>query len=151
MASACHGAYLQAAPQVKRLLNQAFSTAIYVDEDTVRADLAEPFRTLLSDDITTQAHAVRATCGGTDVLAGYLRELPRLRSSPDSSTLLDRLVEEGHAGTAVQEVIERTARSSKSRATSRPSPGASSPPQRLSRWPLRSESCARLSVHRCGP
>jgi site-specific DNA recombinase len=47
-ASDCHRAYVQASDHVRRRFNQAFFTHIYVDEDTVRTELAEPFRMLLS-------------------------------------------------------------------------------------------------------
>lgn len=47
-ASDCYGAYAQASDHVRRLFNQAFFTHIYVDEGDVRAELAEPFRTLLN-------------------------------------------------------------------------------------------------------
>jgi hypothetical protein len=51
-----HAAYLEATPVVRRQLNQAIFKKIYVDDaHHVRSELAEPFETLLSDEITTAA------------------------------------------------------------------------------------------------
>lgn len=48
-------AYTHATPQERRLLNQAFFTRITVHEDDVEVELAEPFMTLLSDEMATVA------------------------------------------------------------------------------------------------
>jgi len=51
-----HAAYLDAEPKVRQQLNQAIFKKIYVDDaQHVRSQLAEPFETLLSDEITTAA------------------------------------------------------------------------------------------------
>jgi site-specific DNA recombinase len=47
LASDCYRAYTQASDHDRRQFNQAFFTHIYVDQDEVRADLAEPFLTLI--------------------------------------------------------------------------------------------------------
>jgi site-specific DNA recombinase len=51
-----HAAYLEAAAIVRRQLNQAIFKKIYVDDaQQVRSELTEPFKTLLSDEITLAA------------------------------------------------------------------------------------------------
>lgn len=51
-----HSAYLDAKPKVRQQLNQAIFKKIYVDDaQHVRSELAEPFETLLSEEITTAA------------------------------------------------------------------------------------------------
>ena len=54
----CGRAYLRAGPQERRLLNQAFFERIDVYEDDVQVGLAEPFKTLLSEELadTAQQH-----------------------------------------------------------------------------------------------
>ena len=48
----CERAYLAAAPRVRRQMNQSIFEKLYVHEDKdVTATLAEPFRTLLSDEV----------------------------------------------------------------------------------------------------
>lgn len=54
-ATNCGKAYLHAGPQERRLMNQAFFTRIEVYDDEIRAELAEPFRTLLSEELTVAA------------------------------------------------------------------------------------------------
>lgn len=49
-------AYMRAMPHERRLLNQAFFTRIEVRDDDTDAELAEPFRALLSPEV---AHAAR--------------------------------------------------------------------------------------------
>ena len=51
----CGNAYLYAGPQERRLLNQAFFTRIEVYEDDVQVELAEPFETLLSEELADAA------------------------------------------------------------------------------------------------
>jgi site-specific DNA recombinase len=51
LASDCHRAYQQAGPTVRRMFNQAFFVKLYIDEDGVRAELAEPFKTLLDPNL----------------------------------------------------------------------------------------------------
>ena len=55
LAGDCHRAYLQADDHTRRLLNQALFEMIYIDEDGVRAALAEPFKTLLGPDVMDAA------------------------------------------------------------------------------------------------
>ncbi|BCN69576.1 hypothetical protein RE943_30490 [Prescottella equi] len=47
-ASNCYLGYVAAGHHVRRLYNQAFFERIYVDDDAVRVELREPFRTLLT-------------------------------------------------------------------------------------------------------
>lgn len=56
----CHRAYIGAAHvhggnQIRRLLNQAIFTRLYIDDEGIHGDLTEPFRTLLSDELTCAA------------------------------------------------------------------------------------------------
>lgn len=51
LAGDCHRAYLQADDRTRRLLNQALFDMLYIDEDGVRAALAEPFKTLLGPEV----------------------------------------------------------------------------------------------------
>ncbi len=46
-AANCYAAYAGATDHIKRLFNQAFFTKIYVEQDYVRTELAEPFKSLL--------------------------------------------------------------------------------------------------------
>ncbi len=55
LASDCHRAYLQADDRTRRLLNQALFEALYIEEDGVRAALAEPFKTLLGPEVMDAA------------------------------------------------------------------------------------------------
>jgi len=57
----CGRAYLNAGPQERRLLNQAFFERIVVYEDDVQVELAEPFRTLLSAELAETAQHSLAT------------------------------------------------------------------------------------------
>jgi site-specific DNA recombinase len=50
-AANCHRAYLAAPPSTRRLLNQALFKKLFIDEDAVRVELAEPFRTLLGPEV----------------------------------------------------------------------------------------------------
>ncbi|MGH3630851.1 MAG: recombinase family protein [Sciscionella sp.] len=49
LAEDCHTAYLSAEPALRRLFNQAFFTRLYIDQDGVRGELAEPFDVLLGE------------------------------------------------------------------------------------------------------
>jgi site-specific DNA recombinase len=55
LARDCHGAYLAADPYLRRLFNQAFFTHLYIDEDGVHAELAEPFGLLLDGKVLDAA------------------------------------------------------------------------------------------------
>lgn len=57
----CGSAYLTAGPQERRLLNQAFFDRIVVYEDDVQVELAEPFRTLFSEELAGAAQQSIAT------------------------------------------------------------------------------------------
>jgi site-specific DNA recombinase len=75
LASDCYRAYLQAPDHVRRLFNQALFEQLYLDEDGVHAELAEPFRTLLAPDLLptligqTAQEEVPAGDGGKDLAA----------------------------------------------------------------------------------
>jgi site-specific DNA recombinase len=51
LAGDCHRMYLEANDLTRRLLNQAFFERLYIDEDGIRAALAEPFTTLLGPEV----------------------------------------------------------------------------------------------------
>ncbi|MDQ1736463.1 MAG: site-specific recombinase [Pseudonocardiales bacterium] len=55
LAGDCHRAYLNAGDHTRRLMNQALFDGIYVEEDATRAELAEPFRTLLGPNVAQAA------------------------------------------------------------------------------------------------
>ncbi|MGY5207578.1 hypothetical protein [Nocardia gipuzkoensis] len=63
-ASNCYAGYLEANSSVRRLFNQAFFEKVYLEQDHVRVELAEPFKTLLGGqliaDSTEHAEAVQA-------------------------------------------------------------------------------------------
>ncbi len=65
LAGSCHRAYLAATPRVRRLLNQALYEQFYIDEDGVRAKMAEPFHTLLGPDVIVGTRADQVGWGGT--------------------------------------------------------------------------------------
>jgi hypothetical protein len=67
LAEDCHGAYRGAAPTVRRLFVQAFLERLYAGDDEVHGDLAEPFRTLLSEEVLTDGCVVARHWGGRDV------------------------------------------------------------------------------------
>ncbi len=54
-ASDCHRAYMAASDQARRLFNQALFKQLYLNEDGVRATLAEPFQTLLGPEVLAAA------------------------------------------------------------------------------------------------
>lgn len=67
LAQDCHYAYLTASPHVRRLFNQAFFTHLYIDEEGIHAELAEPFDVLLeATDSPTQAETRRNPSVATD-------------------------------------------------------------------------------------
>jgi site-specific DNA recombinase len=70
LAGNCHAAYLEAGPKLRRLFNQAFFTHLYIDEEGLRAELAEPFDALLGGAMVElgQAHAGQLG-GGTGLAA----------------------------------------------------------------------------------
>ena len=55
LARDCHTAYLMADPYLRRLFNQAFFTHLYIDDDGIRGELAEPFDMLLDDGMLEAA------------------------------------------------------------------------------------------------
>ena len=52
-ASNCYEGYLDANPSVRRLFNHAFFEKVYLEQDHVRIELAEPFKTLLGRELIT--------------------------------------------------------------------------------------------------
>ncbi len=50
-ASNCYAGYLEASTSVRRLFNQAFFEKVYLEQDEVRVELAEPFNTLLGGEL----------------------------------------------------------------------------------------------------
>ena len=59
LARDCHAAYLAADPQVRRLFNQAFFTHLYIDDDGLHGEYAEPFGTLLDPDVLDAGRAIQ--------------------------------------------------------------------------------------------
>jgi site-specific DNA recombinase len=53
-------AYLQSGTLVRRLFNQAFFTQLYLEEDGLRAELREPFQTLLGPSLISEVIAAEA-------------------------------------------------------------------------------------------
>lgn len=72
----CHAAYLVAEPRLRRLFNQAFFTHLYIDDDGVRHDYAEPFDTLLGEEVLDAGRAIQA-----DPEAGQITMADVLRRS----------------------------------------------------------------------
>jgi len=60
LARDCHAAYLAADPQLRRLFNQAFFTHLYIDDDGLHSDYAEPFDTLLDPDTLDAGRTIQA-------------------------------------------------------------------------------------------
>ncbi|NEW30416.1 hypothetical protein GV790_27615 [Nocardia cyriacigeorgica] len=50
-ASNCYAGYLEASSSIRRLFNQAFFEKVYLEQDEVRVELAEPFKTLLGGEL----------------------------------------------------------------------------------------------------
>jgi hypothetical protein len=67
LARDCHAAYPAAEPHLRRLFNQAFFTHLYIDDDGVRHDYAEPFDTLLGDDVLDAGRAIQADPGAGQI------------------------------------------------------------------------------------
>ncbi len=53
----CQQAYISAPPQIRRRFNQIFFEKLYVEEGTIRSDLAAPFKTLLSSELHSYVKA----------------------------------------------------------------------------------------------
>nr|BFF20313.1 hypothetical protein GCM10025730_38340 [Promicromonospora thailandica] len=51
LARDCYAAYVEAEPRLRRLFNQAFFTHLYIDEASIQGEYAEPFATLLADNV----------------------------------------------------------------------------------------------------
>jgi site-specific DNA recombinase len=85
LARDCHAAYLTAAPQLRRLFNQAFFTHLYIDDDGVRHDYAEPFDALLGDDVLDAGRAIQADPGAGQITMADLLGGPV--TSTNSKTL----------------------------------------------------------------
>ena len=74
LARDCHAAYLAAEPRLRRLFNLAFFTHLYIDDDGVRHDYAEPFDTLLSEDVLDAGRAIQTDREASQVtMADILR------------------------------------------------------------------------------
>ncbi len=54
-ASNCYAGYAEASNSVRRLFNQAFFEKVYLEQDEVRVELAEPFKTLLGGELIATA------------------------------------------------------------------------------------------------
>lgn len=79
----CGRAYLTAGPQERRLLNRAFFDRIVVYEDDVQVELAEPFRTLLSEELAEIAQQNLATSSRPSQQENALSLTQVLRSGND--------------------------------------------------------------------
>jgi site-specific DNA recombinase len=94
-ASNCHAGYLEASPSVRRLFNQAFFEKVYLEQDHVRIELAEPFKTLLggeliADDAIHSEEAEAAQATGIDPAdqlpaADGVELMDVIRNTPPSS------------------------------------------------------------------
>ena len=60
LARDCHAAYLAAEPRLRRLFNQAFFTHLYIDDDGVHSEYAEPFDVLLGGGVLEAGRAIQA-------------------------------------------------------------------------------------------
>jgi hypothetical protein len=80
-ANNCYAGYLSltASPHVRRLFDQAFFDRIYVEQDLVRVELAEPFNTLLGSEVHGEAEDDQ-------------------RVAPDSIALMDAIKRTGRTG-----------------------------------------------------
>jgi site-specific DNA recombinase len=75
LARDCQSAYLTAPPKIRRLFNQAFFAKLYVDDDTIRSELAPPFNVLLargSELEQTDWTAFEGSYNDSDLEAKYL-------------------------------------------------------------------------------
>lgn len=67
LAGNCHRLYQEAPTSVRRLLNQAFFSALYVELDgsVECSELATPFAAMLAHDVVERIEAVHGTGGTT--------------------------------------------------------------------------------------
>ncbi|MBE1874455.1 hypothetical protein [Myceligenerans pegani] len=63
LARDCYTAYAAAEPRLRRLFNQAFFTHLYIDEDGIHGEYAEPFATLLDDNVLDAGRAIQENGG----------------------------------------------------------------------------------------
>jgi hypothetical protein len=81
LARDCHAAYMAAGPQLRRLFNQAFFSHLYIDDDGLHSDYAEPFDTLLDQDVLDAGRTIQ-----TDREAGKITMADILRRPATSTT-----------------------------------------------------------------
>ncbi|MFH5227301.1 recombinase family protein [Antrihabitans spumae] len=95
-ATNCYRGYLAAGNHVRRLYNQAFFERIYVDEDQVRIELNEPFKTLTDTAVagiaSTSNSCVNDDDEGMPSLTDILRRSNKKPSSRDEGLKLTVLV-----------------------------------------------------------
>ncbi|WP_157183595.1 hypothetical protein [Nocardia takedensis] len=102
-ASNCYAAYLAASPQTRRLFNQAFFEKVYIEQDYVRADLAEPFKTLLGGGLVTAATGTEGEATTPEVTT-YVEEGDH-RPAVDGVELMD-LIRHAPAGDAFAQLSD---------------------------------------------
>ncbi len=102
-ASNCYAAYLAANPQTRRLFNQAFFEKVYIEQDYVRADLAEPFKTLLGGGLVTAATGTEGEATTPEVTT-YVEEGDQ-RPAADAVELMD-LIRHAPAGDAFAQLSD---------------------------------------------
>jgi DNA invertase Pin-like site-specific DNA recombinase len=83
LARDCHGAYLMADPYLRRLFNQAFFEKLYIDEDEIKTELAEPFDVLLDGAVLDQART-RRDGRGPEAQAPSLSDVLGRMAKPDN-------------------------------------------------------------------
>ncbi|MDQ3153446.1 MAG: zinc ribbon domain-containing protein [Actinomycetota bacterium] len=76
LARDCHAAYLAADPQLRRLFNQAFFTHLYIDDDGLHSEYAEPFDTLLNQDILDAGRAIQASREAGQITMAFILGRP---------------------------------------------------------------------------
>lgn len=94
-ASNCHAGYLEANSSVRRLFNQAFFDKVYLEQDHVRVELAEPFKTLLGGQLIADdtSHAEEAEAEQVTIIdpadqrpaADGVELMDVIRNTPSSS------------------------------------------------------------------
>ncbi len=90
-ASSWQNAYLDAEPSVRRRMNQAIFTKIYVrDNDDVRSEFAEPFEILLSDEVA-DATTASMELADTEIEARWsaIARTAETEATQDEAAVLD--------------------------------------------------------------
>ncbi|OHU33640.1 hypothetical protein BKG78_16165 [Mycobacteroides chelonae] len=90
----CHRAYIGAVhvpggKQIRRLLNQSIFTEIYIDDGDIQGDLADPFRTLLGEELANAAKQHAANKGSALAVGSK----PLASSGNDPRTSLTEMLE----------------------------------------------------------